>query len=102
MQGKWDARETIELLWGRICLQQGLLVPLLRALCHPPLPASEALSAERLGSLHSLTLHALAEEAQSPTAASHAIRYEHVAILPTSSQWLVSCILDGPVYLVER
>ena len=70
VQAAGDAGETIELLWGQICLHKGLLGPLLRALCEPPILTSAPLSAKCLGPVHALTLHVLAEEAQSPTAAS--------------------------------
>lgn len=67
LQAGGDAGETIELLWGRICLHQGLLGPFLRALCQPPLTSSEAWADGGLDALHILTLHVLAEEAQSTT-----------------------------------
>ncbi|KAK9822150.1 hypothetical protein WJX74_011016 [Apatococcus lobatus] len=77
-----DAGETTEMLWGRICLQQGLLGPLLRALCKPQVSAGAPLSVKCLGPMHALTLLVLAEEAQSPTADRNTTKEAAVAIAP--------------------
>ena len=68
-QAGGEAGETVELMLAHIGLRQGLLGPLLQALCSPPHPAQPAWAHECFQPIHSLTLHVLAEEVQTASEA---------------------------------
>ena len=69
MQVAGEAGETVELLWAYICLDQGLLGPLLQALCRPP-GSTRPVRRGCFEPIHALTLHVLAEEARAASEAS--------------------------------